>query len=99
MDKFTKYAFLVMVVIVVAMVISTYIGIFVVGGSMETTYISIMEEAAKELGLSYGHLIELDEVGEYIAFTIAGAVSGFVVGYLIPVVFEKPKPMKGEEND
>lgn len=91
MDKFTKYSLLLMTMIVVAMIISTYVGVFVFGGDMETAYISIMEEAAKDLGLSYGYLIELDEISEYIAFTIAGAVSGFIIGYLIPTVLEKPR--------
>lgn len=91
MDKFTKYSLLLMTMIVVAMIISTYVGVFIFGGDMETAYISIMEEAAKDLGLSYGHLIELDEVSEYIVFTIAGAVSGFIIGYLIPTVLEKPR--------
>lgn len=80
-----------MIIIVITMMISTYIGLFIVGGDMETAYISIMEEEAKRLGLSYGHLIELDEVGEYIAFTIVGTLSGFIIGYLTPTVFGKSK--------
>lgn len=87
-----------MVMIVAAMIAATYIGVFIVGGDMETAYISMIEEEAEKLGLSFGHPIELDEAGEYIGFTVAGAISGFIIGYMIPVIFEKPKPKGGDKN-
>jgi hypothetical protein len=88
MDKFTKYVLLIMVAAVALMIISTYIGVHFYGGNMETKYITIIEEEAEELGLNFGHLMELGEEGEYIAFSVAGAISGFFIGYLIPPIFE-----------
>lgn len=87
-----------MVTVVAAMIAAAYIGVFVFGGDMETAYISIIEEEAEKLGLSFGHPIELDETGEYIGFTVAGAISGFIIGYMIPVIFEKPKSKGGDKN-
>jgi len=101
MDKFTKYVLLIMVAAVALMIISTYIGIFIYGGSMETKYITIIENEAEELGLNFGHLVELGEEGEYIAFSAAGAIAGFLMGYLIPPIFETKKTAKqngGEAN-
>ncbi|MEM2953374.1 MAG: hypothetical protein QXU21_03770 [Candidatus Bathyarchaeia archaeon] len=99
MDKFTKYAFLIMVIAVAAMIIATYIGVYVYGGNMETKYITIIEEEAEALGLNFGHLFELGETGEYIGFSVAGAICGFIIGYIIPSVFEKEKqPPKGGEK-
>lgn len=98
MDKFTKYVLIVMVVAVLGMVAATYIGVFVFGGNMETKYVTIIEEHAEELGLSFWHPVELGEEGEYIAFTLAGAAAGFVIGYLIPPLFEKPKSAEKEEE-
>ncbi|MEM0216033.1 MAG: hypothetical protein QXT06_08465 [Candidatus Bathyarchaeia archaeon] len=98
MDKFTKYTLILMAIIVAAMIVAAYIGVFVVGGDMETAYISIIEEEAEKLGLSFGHPIELDETGEYMGFTVAGAISGFIIGYMIPTIFEKPKNKGGNRN-
>ncbi|MBC7130514.1 hypothetical protein H5T51_04765 [Candidatus Bathyarchaeota archaeon] len=98
MDRFTKYALMLMVAAVGAMIIATYIGVFIVGGEMETTYIVMIEEEAENLGLNFGHLVELGEEGEYIGFTAAGAISGFIIGYLIPPLFEKTEKKGGVEN-
>mgnify|MGYP001773050514 CR=1 FL=1 len=84
MDRFTKYVLVIMVVGVLGMIIATYVGVFVYGGNMETKYVSVIEEHAEQLGIEYHHLIELGEEGEYVAFTIAGAVAGFIIGYLLP---------------
>lgn len=89
MDRFTKYALIIMIAAVAVIIVSTYVGVFVFGGGMETKYIVIIEEQAEDLGLPFSHIVELDEVGEYIGFTIAGAVSGLIIGYLIPSVFEQ----------
>lgn len=78
-----------MIAAVAVIIVSTYVGVFVFGGGMETKYIVIIEEQAEDLGLQSSHIVELDEVGEYIGFTIAGAVSGLIIGYLIPSVFEQ----------
>jgi hypothetical protein len=87
MDRFTKYALITMIAAVAVIIVSTYVGVFVFGGSMETMYITVIEDQAKKLGLLFGHVIELGEEGEYIGFFIAGAVSGLIIGYLIPSVF------------
>lgn len=99
MDKFAKYALLTMAVTVASMVIATYVGVYVYGGNMETKYITMIEEEAEALGLNFGHLVELGETGEYIGFTVAGALCGLIIGYIIPSVFEKEKQMpKGGEK-
>ncbi|MGB9959087.1 MAG: hypothetical protein ACPLKQ_01010 [Candidatus Bathyarchaeales archaeon] len=101
MDKFTKYALLIMVASVAAMIIATYVGVYVYGGNMETKYVTMIEEEAEALGLNFGHLVELGETGEYIGFSLAGAICGFIIGYLIPSVFEDGKqPLKegGEKH-
>jgi ABC-type cobalt transport system substrate-binding protein len=87
MDRSTKYALLVMVMAVALMLLSTYLGVYLFGGDMETKYAKVIEDEAERLGVKYGHLIELGEEGEYVAFSIAGAVSGFIIGYLIPSIF------------
>lgn len=78
MEKFTKNSFLIMIGLTSAMIASTYIA----GGDMETKYMQIMEEEARLLNLKPEHLVELGETGEYVGFAVAGAVSGFAVGYL-----------------
>ncbi|MGB9854210.1 MAG: hypothetical protein ACPLRY_05330 [Candidatus Bathyarchaeales archaeon] len=99
MDRFTKYALLIMAIAVAAMVIATYVGVYVYGGNMETKYVTMIEEEAEALGLNFGHLVELGETGEYIGFTVAGGLCGFIIGYIIPSVFEKEKqPLKGGEK-
>jgi hypothetical protein len=71
----------------------------VYGGEMETKYVTIIEEEAESQGLNFGHVIELGETGEYIGFTVAGAICGFIAGYLIPSVFEKKeRTLEGGEK-
>jgi phosphatidylglycerophosphate synthase len=95
MDKFTKYALITMIAIVAGLMASTYIAFLIFGSSIfETRYLVVIEEQAKQLGLAFGHVVELGEMGEYVGFTIAGAISGFIIGYLIPSVFEQ----KGEKQ-
>lgn len=100
MDKFTKYALLIMVMAVAVMIVATYVGVYVYGGNMETKYITMIEEAAEKLGLNFGHLVELGETGEYIGFSVAGALCGFIIGYIMPSVFEKEeqRPKGGGEK-
>jgi hypothetical protein len=88
MDKFTKYALILMTAIVVLMLISTYVGYMTFGSSIfETRYLTVIEDQARQLGVTIGHPIELGQVGEYIGFTLAGIISGLIIGYLIPSVF------------
>jgi hypothetical protein len=87
-DRFTKYALITMFVIVVILLVSTYIGYMIFGSSIfQTAYITVIEDQARQLGLAFGHIVELGETGEYVGFTIAAVIAGFVIGYLIPLVF------------
>jgi hypothetical protein len=88
-DKFTKYALTTMIAIVAVMMVSTYVGYLIFGSSIfETRYLTVIEDQARQFGLAFGHIIELGETGEYVGFTLAGVVAGFVIGYLMPSVFE-----------
>ena len=88
LDKFNKYALVTMLAIVAGMLVSTYVGYSIYGSSIfETRYITVIEDQARNLGLVFGHVIELGIVGEYVGFTAAGAVAGLVIGYLLPSVF------------
>ena len=90
MDKFTKYALITMTGIVAVMIVSTYVGYITFGESIfETRYLTVIEDSAKQLGLAVGHPIELGIEGEFIGFTLAGVIAGFVMGYLIPSVFSQ----------
>ena len=89
LDKFTKYALTIMIIIVAVLIVSTYVGYQIFGPSIfETKYLTVIEDQARLLGLAFGHVIELGEMGEYVGFTLAGVASGFVIGYLFPSVFE-----------
>jgi hypothetical protein len=90
MDRFNKYALILMAVIVALMLVSTYVGYMAFGSSIfDTRYLTVIEDSAKQLGLAIGHPIELGIEGEYVGFTVAAAVAGFIIGYLIPSVFGK----------
>lgn len=91
MDRFTKNALLIMTGLVLTMCISTYVGAVVFKGDMETKYIRVMEDEANSANLNLMHLVEFDETGEYVTFTIAGAIGGFVVGFCWSKVFETCK--------
>ena len=87
-DRFTKYALLTMTTIVAVLMVCTYVGYLVFGSSIfETAYLTVIEDQARQFGLTFGHVIELGETGEYVGFTLAGIIAGFVIGYLIPLVF------------
>lgn len=90
MDKFTKYVLILMTAIIVVMLASTYVGYITFGSSIfETRYLTVIEDSAKQLGLAVGHPIELGIEGEFIGFTLAGVISGLIIGYLIPSVFSQ----------
>ncbi len=87
MDKFTKYALITMVVIVAVMIVGAYVG-YAVGGNAAT------DDIVNDLGgggttYSPFTIEAFGEEGEYVAFFIAGAVGGFIVGYIMPSVFNK----------
>ncbi len=88
LDKFNKYALVTMFAIVVGMLVSTYVGYSIYGSSIfETRYITVIEDQARNLGLAFGHIIELGAMGEYVGFTITGCAAGLVIGYLFLSVF------------
>jgi len=90
LDKFTKYVLIAMFAIVTVMLVSTYVGYSIYGSSIfETRYITVIEDQARNLGLAFGHVIELGQMGEYVGFTAAAAVAGLVIGYLFPSIFEQ----------
>jgi hypothetical protein len=78
-----------MIGLVSVMTINTYVGAVILNGDMRTTYAKLMEEEAKAMHLKIKNFVELDETKEYISFAIAGAISGLIIGYLWPSVFEK----------
>jgi hypothetical protein len=83
-DRFTKYALITLVLIVAIMTVSAYVG-FIVGGNVAT------DDKANNLaggGTSYSpfDIAKLGLTGEYIGFFTAGAVGGFIVGYILPSV-------------
>jgi cobalt/nickel transport system permease protein len=88
-DRFTKYALITMAAIVAIMIVSTYIGVTVFHGEMGGT------DASVAAGFSF--LTNYTEADEYIVFTIAGAIGGLVVGYLLPAVFKQLK-QKGDKD-
>lgn len=94
MDKFTKYALLTMVVIVIIMMISTYLGAVVFKAGMEGTDATVNDQAATHTTSWFGFSFTADalgQMGEYIGFSLAGVVGGFIVGYCFPTIFTKNK--------
>ena len=92
MEKLVKYSLITMTAVVVAMLVIMYVGYTLFGpGIFETRYLTVMEDQARQLGITLGHPVELGIEGEYIGFGFAGVVAGFVIGYLIPSVFNGKK--------
>jgi ABC-type Co2+ transport system permease subunit len=91
-DKFTKYALIVMTVIIAIMLVSTYVGVNVFGGKMGGT-----DSAVASGGFSL--LTHYSMVDEYVVFTIGGAAGGLLVGYLLPSVFGQASKRVGEKQD
>ena len=89
-DKFTKTALVLMVVTTALFCIGAYIG-YVGGADMEGTD-GLVEEHAAEIGgreaIDYIPTIGLyGDMGEYVGFTLAGMVSGLIVGYFWTGIF------------
>ncbi len=86
MDKFTKYALITMVLMVAIMTASAYVG-YMVGGNAATDDV-VNDMAGGGSGPVSPFTVEVfGEMGEYVGFFVASAVGGFVVGYLVPSVF------------
>ena len=94
MDKFTKYALLTMIVIVTIMTVSTYLGAVVFKAGMEGTDATVNGAAAAHTTSWFGFSFTADalgQMGEYIGFSLAGVMGGFIVGYCFPTIFSKNK--------
>jgi ABC-type cobalt transport system substrate-binding protein len=94
MDKFTKYALLTMIVIVSIMTLLAYLGAAVLKGSMEGTDATVNDMAGQHTQSWFGFPFTADalgQMGEYIGFSLAGVVGGFIVGYCFPTIFSKNK--------
>lgn len=88
MDRFEKYALLTLVLIVSIATIAGYIG-FQVGGNAATD--DTVDQMAGGGSIYSPFTIEpFGETGEYIGFFIAGSVGGFIVGYIVPSIFNSP---------
>ncbi|MGD0996083.1 MAG: hypothetical protein ABR909_11240 [Candidatus Bathyarchaeia archaeon] len=88
MDRFVKYALIVMVAIVLVMLASAYIG-YKVGGNSATD--DKVNDAAGGNGDTYYNPFTIEHWGvhgEYVGFFSAGCAGGFVVGYIFPTVFK-----------
>jgi hypothetical protein len=83
-DKFTKYALITMVLIVAIMTVSAYVG-FIVGGNVATDD-KVNNMAGGGTAYSPLDIAKLGLTGEYLGFFIAGAVGGFIVGYIFPTI-------------
>jgi hypothetical protein len=89
MDRLYKYAMITMVAIVFVCVVMGYIG-YQVGGNAATDD-QVDEQAGG--GTSYNPFIiqnlGFGDTNEYIGFFAAGAVGGFLVGYIFPTFIAK----------
>ena len=89
-DKFTQTALVLMVVITALFCIGAYIG-YIGGAGMEGTDGVVEEHAAEIGGREATELIPTigvyGDMGEYVGFTLAGVVSGLIVGYLWTGIF------------
>lgn len=89
-DKFTQTALVLMVVITALFCIGTYIG-YIGDAGMEGTDGVVEEHAAELGGREATELIPTigiyGDMGEYVGFTLAGVVSGLIVGYLWTGIF------------
>jgi hypothetical protein len=95
MDKFTKYVLIALAVALLVMTVSAYVG-FMIGGNAAT------DDIVNDLGgggstYSPFTVEALGEYGEYIGFFTVGAVGGFIVGYILPSVFNG-KTASGRAN-
>ena len=94
MDKFTKYALLTMIVIVLIMTFGAYVGATIFRGSMEGTDATVNNMAGESAKSWFGFPFTADafgQMGEYIGFSLAGVMGGFIVGYCFPTIFSKDK--------
>ena len=94
MDKFTKYALSAMAITVAVMLVGTYVGAVVLKGGMEGTDATVIPQSSTSLSL----FSALGPAGEYVGFSVAGAVGGLLVGYILPTITEQTAPQAKREN-
>ena len=90
MDRFTKNALILLVICTSIMCIAAYVG-YASGAGMEGTDGLVEEHAASTGGLEAKGVLPSVEYfgdqGEYVGFTLAGIISGFLVGYYWTDIF------------
>lgn len=86
-----------MILIVAAMFVGTYVGNVILKGNMKGTDATIIPQPTE--ASSTPSFLHFGLVGEYVGFTIAGAVGGLFVGYLMPSLFEQKNTQVKREND
>lgn len=86
-----------MTVIVLAMVVGTYVGVTVFKGDMTPIDDLIIPQPSSASNVP--SFANLGPAGIYIGFTVAGAVGGFLIGYIMPSVFNQENAqIKREEH-
>ncbi len=90
LDRFTKTALVLMVVIASVFVTCAYLG-YIGGAEMEGTDAMVEEHAASTANVEATAIIPAltDVVGEPAGFTIAGIIAGFIVGYYWTEMFRR----------
>jgi hypothetical protein len=99
MDKFTRYALIAMVAIVLIMTASAYVG-YKVGGNSATDD-NVNNKASGSSTTVYYNPFTIEHWGvhgEYVGFFAGGCVGGFLVGYIFPTVF-KSTTLPRRKND
>lgn len=85
-----------MTVIVAVMMVLAYVGTAVLGQEMGGTDATVNENAGESEPILPFTIGPLGEMGEYIGFGMAGVIGGFIVGYFVPVIFNKNEPSRRE---
>jgi len=84
MDNFIKNCIILLVVCTALMCVLSYIG-YISGAEMGGTDAAVEETAAETRGLEAEGIIpsveHFGDMGEYVGFTLAGIVGGFIFGY------------------
>ena len=89
MDKFTKYALLVMIVGVAIMTVSAYVS-YQVGGNAATDDTVNSAARGNDIDIHYNPFTvePWGENGEYVGFFSVGCFGGLLAGYLFASVFD-----------
>ena len=99
-DKFEKYALLVMTLVVALMIASTYIGAVLLRAEMQGTDATVNNSThvTSWFGLPFT-TTAIGQFGEYIGFSLAGIAGGLIVGYSFPRIFSDNKTTYQKEGN